>query len=543
LHEFFGIGGAVKMAAADHLSMTRLLVVDDEMRQMEALCRTLTPEGYEVTWCATPYEALAALREQPFDVLLTDLMMPEMDGIALVGAALEIDPDLVAIMMTGHGTVSTAVEAMKVGALDYILKPFNLTAIRPVLARAVDVRRLRLDNIRLREAMGIYEVSTALGRSRDAATVLELVADAAFQQSRAQEVRVYVAGPAGADLRLVAARSRAEPPPLGSAVPITEPLRGWALRKRQWLATLAEARPDRPAPPDADARPSRLSIPMFAGERFAGLLTFDAARPYRPVPTGQIKALSVLANAGATALEVSTLLEHLRRTNDGLRKFAWAASHDLQEPLREVALSTEQLARRCAALDGASTALAASAAHGARRILQMVQELRTFVDAGEVHAEPGVVADGGAAWRQAVASLEPAIVACGARISDGTLPSVRMRERHLAEVFQRLLDNALKFRRPGSAPRIEVSATAGGGEWTFSVRDDGIGIPAAFQTQVFELFQRLNRREEYDGNGMGLPVCRRLIEAYGGRLWVESSDGGGARFCFAVPGVSSSVPV
>ena len=135
----------------------RLLVVDDEARQMEALCRTLTPEGYDVTGFSVPQQALAALREQPFDVLLTDLMMPGMDGLALLRAALGIDPDLVGVMMTGQGTVASAVDAMKIGALDYILKPFNLTAIRPVLARAVDVRRLRLDNIRLREAVGLEE--------------------------------------------------------------------------------------------------------------------------------------------------------------------------------------------------------------------------------------------------------------------------------------------------------------------------------------------------------------------------------------------------
>src|SRR5689334_16375863 len=101
-----------------------LLIVDDETRQMEALCRTLAPEGYEVTGVSTPEDALAALRERSFDVMLTDLMMPGMDGIALLKASLELDPDLVGVMMTGHGTVKTAVEAMKVGALDYILKPF-----------------------------------------------------------------------------------------------------------------------------------------------------------------------------------------------------------------------------------------------------------------------------------------------------------------------------------------------------------------------------------------------------------------------------------
>jgi len=184
----------------------RILIVDDESRQMEALCRTLAPEGYDVTGFSVPEKALAALREQSFDVLLTDLMMPGTDGLALLAAALEIDPDLVGIMMTGQGSVTSAVDAMKIGALDYILKPFNLTAIRPVLARAVDVRRLRLDNIRLREAVSLHEVSTAIARSLDSGTVLARVADAALDQSGATEVGVYVAAPGGSDFRLVVAR-------------------------------------------------------------------------------------------------------------------------------------------------------------------------------------------------------------------------------------------------------------------------------------------------------------------------------------------------
>ena len=115
-----------------------------------------------------------------------------------------------------------------------------------------------------------------------------------------------------------------------------------------------------------------------------------------------------------------------------------------------------------------------------------------------------------------------------------------MREADLTQVFRRLLDNAIKFRRPGSAPRIEIGATCERGEWTLSVRDAGIGIDPTYHAQIFEPFRRLNRREEYDGNGMGLPVCRRLVEAYGGRVWVESREGEGARFCVSVPGRSAA---
>lgn len=122
---------------------TRILIVDDEVPQMRALCDTLGGKGYATTGVATPTEALAALRTQAFDLLLTDLMMPEMDGTALLRAALQLDPNLVGVVMTGQGTIDSAVEAMKSGALDYILKPFKLSAILPVLARAETVRRLR----------------------------------------------------------------------------------------------------------------------------------------------------------------------------------------------------------------------------------------------------------------------------------------------------------------------------------------------------------------------------------------------------------------
>lgn len=130
-------------------SLGRLLVVDDEVRLMNALRDTLRDEGYEVLGVTTGAEALSALRTTPYDLLLTDLTMPEMDGIALLTAALEIDPQLVGVVITGHGTISTAVAAMKSGAFDYVLKPFKLSAILPVITRALAVRKLRRQNAEL----------------------------------------------------------------------------------------------------------------------------------------------------------------------------------------------------------------------------------------------------------------------------------------------------------------------------------------------------------------------------------------------------------
>lgn len=511
---------------------------------MEALCQTLGPDGYDVAGFTSPAKAIEALREAAFDVVLTDLMMPEMDGIALLRAALDIDPDLVGIVMTGHGTVPTAVDAMKVGALDYIVKPFKLSAIRPVLTRALDVRRLRLENIQLREAVGIYEVSSTIARTLDADTILARVADAAFQQSRACEVFVLVSGQSDEPLRLAAARTKDTTPPRALTIPLSDEVMRWATRARDWLAGLDETTAAQsPSLPGVEEGSSRLALPMFAGGRLAGVLTFRTVQSPRPISSGQIRALSVLANAGAAALEVAALIEQtraaertLRRANDDLRQFAWAASHDLQEPLRMIALYTELLARNYRGkFDAHSDELVSYAAEGARRILGMIRELRTFVEAGDEPVDPHVVADANTAFQAAMTDLRDGIEACHADVVSGTLPTVRMKETHLSDVFRRLLDNALKFRRKGDAPRIEVSAEPGEGVWTFSVLDRGIGIDPAHHTQIFDVFRRLNRREDYEGSGMGLPVCRRIVEAYGGTLWVESNSDRGARFRFTAP--------
>ena len=152
-------------------SRARLLIVDDEAAQMQALCDTLADHGYEVRGCGNGEAALAELRRASFDLMLADLMMPGINGIGLLRAALAVDPTLVGIIMTGEGTIGTAVEAMQSGALDYILKPFKLSAILPVLSRALAVRRLRLDNAALQRRVQEHAAALeATNRELDAFT-------------------------------------------------------------------------------------------------------------------------------------------------------------------------------------------------------------------------------------------------------------------------------------------------------------------------------------------------------------------------------------
>src|SRR5580698_7566632 len=145
------------------MTSPQLVVVDDEVAHMRALCDTLGFEGYAVTGYHSPSQALRALSEKECDLLLTDLMMPEMDGIELIQAARAVNPDIAGVIMTGHGTIDTAVAALQIGALDYVLKPFRLNVILPVIARALDIRNLRIENASLqrREREQALELAAA----------------------------------------------------------------------------------------------------------------------------------------------------------------------------------------------------------------------------------------------------------------------------------------------------------------------------------------------------------------------------------------------
>ncbi len=194
----------------------RLLVVDDEVELMHALCDTLGAQGFEVAGVTSGPDALDALRAEPFDLLLTDLMMPGMDGIQLLKAALEIDPNLVGIIMTGQGTIPTAVEAMKVGAFDYLLKPFKLQTVLPVLTRAMEVRRLRVDNGRLRRYVERLTFESPhyhlIGSSPAMQKVIQLI-----EKVAPTDATVLVRGPSGTGKELVARALHHNSPRQGQA--------------------------------------------------------------------------------------------------------------------------------------------------------------------------------------------------------------------------------------------------------------------------------------------------------------------------------------
>ncbi len=224
----------------------------------------------------------------------------------------------------------------------------------------------------------------------------------------------------------------------------------------------------------------------------------------------------------------------LRRANDDLQQFAYSASHDLQEPIRNVAVYSEIVARRYKnVLDADGQQFLGFLREGGRRLAALIDDLLAYTKAGRAEIQSTRV-NASEALQKALADLSEAIRQSGASVTWGALPEVYMSEAHLQQVFQNLVANGLKYRND-TAPKIHISAEGEGGMWRFAVRDNGIGIDPQFKETIFGVFKRLHRDDKYSGTGIGLAICQRVVERYGGRIWVESEPGSGATFYFTIP--------
>jgi light-regulated signal transduction histidine kinase (bacteriophytochrome) len=225
----------------------------------------------------------------------------------------------------------------------------------------------------------------------------------------------------------------------------------------------------------------------------------------------------------------------LKRSNDELQQFAYVASHDLQEPLRMVASYTQLLAKRYKGrLDSEADEFIAYAVDGANRMQGLIQDLLAYSRAGingkvlrEISTEN--------ALKEALTNLRAMIEESGAVVTHDSLPAITTDDTQLAQVFQNLVGNAIKY-HSAEVPHVHVSATKNGGkEWIFSVRDNGLGISPQYFERIFILFQRLHGRTEFKGTGIGLAICKKILERLGGRIWVESEPEKGSTFYFALP--------
>jgi PAS domain S-box-containing protein len=234
--------------------------------------------------------------------------------------ALNIDPFLVGIIMTGQGTIQTAVDAMQLGAFDYVLKPFRMQTLMPILTRAINTRRLRLENLQLRETVGIYALSQTIAFTLDPQTILSNLADSALQQTDADEVSILMPTEDGSELYVAAVRGEKRERLLGERIPFDESIASWVARERTPVILNGEVQDNRfialwPRPEIK----SSISVPMQVANKLIGVINLNLTSRKRPFTLGQMKGLSILAGTAAAALESASLHTQVRKAEKNYR--------------------------------------------------------------------------------------------------------------------------------------------------------------------------------------------------------------------------------
>lgn len=300
---------------------------------------------------------------------------------------------------------------------------------------------------------------------------------------------------------------------------------------------------------------ANLVVPILIREDIWGLLIAHQCHSPREWNGFELEMLQQLANQIGIALSQAQLLEQethysqeLARSNAELEQFAYIASHDLQEPLRMVTSYLQLLERRYKnQLDARADEFIAYAVDGAQRMQTLINDLLNYSRVS-TRGQPFVPVNCNKVVERAIANLQLAITETHAVITTDPLPEVIADTTQLAQVFQNLIGNAIKFRGEKS-PQIHITATKNStetnqensnlipseNEWLFSVRDNGIGLESQYAERIFVIFQRLHSRSKYPGNGIGLAICKKIIERHGGRIWMESKPGQGSIFYFTIP--------
>ena len=315
----------------------------------------------------------------------------------------------------------------------------------------------------------------------------------------------------------------------------------WRQAGPLWISDLArDSRVKRSASAAKAGLHSAFGLPIWSGHEMYGVLEFFS-RTAEPRDPALLEMMGIVAAQIGLFIERTRAEEQLRettanlqRSNAELQQFAHVASHDLFEPLRMITSYLQLLQQEYrGGLDARAHEFIGFALDGARRMDALIHDLLAYsrLDVRGHALEP---VESEHALNAALANLKIAIEEAHATITRSPLPRVRADSLQLTQVFQNLIGNAIKF-HGSEPPRIEVAAHRRNGEWLFLVRDNGIGIDPRFFETIFVIFQRLHTRAEYGGTGMGLAICKKIIERHGGRIWVESAPGKGSTFFFTLP--------
>ncbi|MBE9155854.1 response regulator [Nodosilinea sp. LEGE 06152] len=549
-----------------------ILVVDDTPTNLEVLFDFLNNAGFKVLFAEDGESALEKAHYAAPDLILLDILMPGMDGFEtcrrLKGS--QSTAAIPVIFLTALTDTPEKVKGFALGAVDFITKPLQyeevLARVKTHLRLQALTQQLQDQNARLeREVQERTQAEAALRQQNQRSQLLagvslkirqSLQINDILQTSvtevkailQADRVLIYRLWPDGTGSGVAEAVQPGLPEVMGVVFPqeVFPPESREQYRQGR-VRMLADANRDQQVAAclvDFLRQfwvQAKLVVPIITQGDLWGLLIAHQCSAPRHWTTFESELLQQLANQMAIALTQAQLLEQevlqrqeLARSNDELQKFAYVASHDLQEPLRMVTSYLQLLERRYKGqLDADADDFIQFAVDGALRMRTLINDLLTYSRVG-TQGRAFEPTSSTQAVERAIANLKVAIEESEATVTYHGLPQVQADPTQLTQLFQNLISNGIKFRSEAPA-RVAIEASQKEDVWLFSVQDNGIGIDPQYADQIFVIFQRLNNRIAYPGTGIGLAVCKKIVERHGGKIWVQSKPNQGSTFYFTIP--------
>ncbi len=550
----------------------RILVVDDEQTVAEVLREYLVGEGYELAIARSGEEAVRVLPQARPDVILTDINMPGLSGLEVMRFAKELDPEVCVVVLTGHASTATAIDALRQGAYDYVTKPFGLEAVHKIVKAGLAHRRLRVLNRELLEELRrkneilqhheqelrervrvataqlttLYEVGKEISASLELGPRLAVLCARAADTTGARGAVVFLKRDHEGDFVAAAANGvdglLSDPPPTfvegqtDLGVSVLEPR---AMRR------LAEDGPAIPVPGIPQGVRSLVAMPLVAEGQVIGVL----AVLDKPGGFGadDENFLALFASQSAIAVRNSQLFENTKSLDRLKSEFVAVVSHEIRTPLTSVKGAIELLTdERYFKNNEQQGKLLAIAHANTERLLMLIGDILDFskLESGSLpmhferqRLEPVVL--------QATSNLRTLMEERNIGLEvvmAPDLPDLMIDPNRVTQVVTNLLSNAIKFSHPEG--KIEVFAEIREGEVRVGVRDHGEGIAAQNLPKLFQKFTQIDSTStrRAGGTGLGLVICRGIVEQHGGQMSVESAFGAGSTFYFTLPFAPAAAP-
>jgi signal transduction histidine kinase len=521
-----------------------ILVVDDEPDVLELCLRVLNQAGYQTQGADTGREAISYSRERKFNLLLTDINMPDITGLDVAQAVKEIDPDITCVTMTGFGTMDLAIEALKLGIDEFVVKPFSPDELTVTVSKALEKQRLRRENARLQALIPLFELNKTLMTTIDMTRVLQQVVDIAREATGADRasLSLYERG----DSQAQPANWACSPahPGSGEQMRVDQAVAQYVSKSKvPLILAQGERIGELPLELGPAARSTLVANPLLVQERLIGVLILSKQGVHRPFSPSDVELLSVLSGQAAIAIENARLFEEIQRAYQELKEldrlkseFVNIAAHELRTPLAILLGYAGIMIEETVGETKERLGIVMRNALRLRSIIDEMLDLRRL-ETGEARLRVetfslmediySVIEDLAPLTADKKHSIEVDIAP--------RIDQVRTDHRRFDMVLTNLLSNAIKFTEPQGQIVVRVRKVEG--ELQVSVIDNGIGIPPEEQQRIFTRFYQIedSLTRQHGGMGIGLAIAKGMVEVCGGRIAVQSIVGQGSTFTFTIP--------